>query len=695
MRYSFVLLGFAIALVGIGASTFAQEDAASRLRREGIRAMSRGEPERMAATGLNLCIPWNSPLLDATKSTPPDSEVILRAEDFSRKAVDGLREQANQCRTNGILMMSMLYVATEPEIRFLTGLEPTPDGHLLKYLGGFEAHDMVNSRTKKLWPAHDYRHVVDMIGGTARWAPCPLERRYWLGFIQPELELVARVLKETGVSGGAALELEAYCFYSIYPGMASQKNSFCYCDECFYGFVRAHARADVADAVPPEHRFNWLTQRGWLPAYEQSLEDRLAAIIEEMMISVRKVNPQFLFGMYPYAPHWYYDALVRGGGTPELPCLLFSSAEYFGGYSAEPAPTFNGDMPTAACLDHLRARKLHALYAGGLYDNGIRSPDAYALAMDPLLRRANGFWAYRELPPGEFEPSWKPMAAVNDFHRRHPDPLPAGTVRNVMPNPAKPIVARYRPDREAPPLIVESFEDEVELRLLWTGRGALPSLDPLVAHAGKVSLRFEPTAAGPSPRSPFIDRSVPGASAQPREISFWVKTDAAAPVRLYVGTAASDQYPAYMWYYNFALPARQDWTRLRIAPVTGGNLPRLDVIRFWCQSTEGRVWLDEVEVRSVQEGILDVPLTLPQDATGWGAVAWRLKPADAAVQAELVAADEERVLWKRLGSGDNLAPLAAVVGLEPVRLRLRVYPSALQVVSLEEVTLGAVLPNRP
>jgi hypothetical protein len=60
------------------------------------------------------------------------------------------------------------------------------------------------------------------------------------------------------------------------------------------------------------------------------------------------------------------------------------------------------------------------------------------------------------------------------------------------------------------------------------------------------------------------------------------------------------------------------------------------------------------------------------------------------VEAELVAAEEDHLLRKRLYSGDSLAPLAAVVGRQPVRLRLRVYPAAEESVVLEDVQVGFV-----
>ena len=93
--------------------------------------------------------------------------------------------------------------------------------------------------------------------------------------------MVARVLNETGASGGGALELETYQFYSIYPGMSSQKKTFCYCDHCFYGFVRSLGGTQPPDGVLPSLRFDWQTQRGLRPAYEKYLEDRMAEIIGE------------------------------------------------------------------------------------------------------------------------------------------------------------------------------------------------------------------------------------------------------------------------------------------------------------------------------------------------------------------------------------------------------------------------------
>ena len=155
-------------------------------------------------------------------------------------------------------MMYMMYVAAEPSVRMLTGLEPEPNGHLLNYVG-VDGRDPLNPNVKKIWPAHEYRKVVDWNGEAARWAPCPLERRVWIGLIQPQLELVARTLQETGASGGAALELETYCFYSIYPGMASQKKTFCFCDHCFYGCIRSLEKGvsrknGSLDAVLPRAR---------------------------------------------------------------------------------------------------------------------------------------------------------------------------------------------------------------------------------------------------------------------------------------------------------------------------------------------------------------------------------------------------------------------------------------------------------
>lgn len=676
-----------------------------RLRREGIRAMSSGEPEKLAPAGFNMAIPWERPLSDAKKTTSPDSPTILRPEDFAAEAVEKLKHWASECKKNDILMMYMMYVAAEPSVRFLTGVEPEPDGHLLNYIG-FGERDPLNPRVKKIWPAHQYRKVVDWHGEPARWAPCPLERRIWIGFIQPQLELVAGVLQETGADGGAALELETYCFYSIYPGMASQKKTFCYCDHCFYGFVRSLGDTDKLPAVLPRVRFDWLTQRGLLPRYEQYLETEMAKLIKEMMRAVRKIDPDFLFGFYPYAPFWYYDALIRGSGTAELPTLVFPSAEYYSGFSemGDPGRTFFGDASTAAGVAHLRRRQLPALYAGGIWNF---SEEAVALATDQLVRRADGYWMYTGRWSTERHESISKLhTAVVRWTKDHPGPLPAGDLNVDAMAAAKQwvkehkpqgisvsdgaIAARYLGEASEVPLSAAGFESDDAVAGGWFGRGGLPPVDTSVVHSGAGSLCFEPSLESSSPVSPYIDQKVPGArKEQSYELTFWTKTAGGGePIRFWVGAADSAQWPAYMLYHNYVLPADRDWARLRI-PISYRGKPPL-VLRFWCQPTGGKTWLDDVGLRPVEARTIDVLLTPPANATGWGNVDWMLSPPDARCEARIIDPEGGHDLRINLYAGDSLAPLAAIVGLKPVLLRLEVYPSAAEPVILKDVQIRFV-----
>lgn len=694
-------------------------DLGQLLRKQGVRGITCSKltkkeisalTERAADAGFNIILPWNpgySLLKNAKKTTNPDSPVILNPEDIPQESLAPLRDWAINCKKDNMLLMYVLYSAAASEVRYLTGLEANPTGgHIYKYVQ-FEDRDLRKSRVKKLWAAHNYRHAVTNDGGRKMWAPCPLERRYWMGLVRPELETVAKVLKETGAGGGATLELEAYCFYSIYPGYASQKTSFCYCDECFYGFARAHEKNDVVDAVPPQKRLDWLTLRGLLPAYERSLEDRLTLIVREMMQNVRKINPQFLLGIYPYAPHWYYDALIRGSGTPDQPTLLFSSAEYDSGYRTKNDPpfTFSSEVPTAGGIAHLQNRKFHALYAGGLYDRKYKSSEAYAVAADRLLRSANGYWVYRENKTSQFEPSWKHFLEINKWNSAHPDPLPTGTLQDVLPGALKDIreqkqpgltveqghvVASYQGDDKDTPATAQPFDDKQQLELEQEGRDAqLPSLDKKIVHSGEVSLRFE-AVPGTSPKQPYIDYFVKGKKAKLCELTFWVKTESTAPMRLYVGTAMNTQYPVYMWYHNYVMSPKKDWTRIRIVPVMSKNMKRLDVLRFWCQDISGKLWIDDIQTNPVAERVIDVPLELAKNASGWGKLTWRLSPTDAVAHGELISSDDNSVIQKRIYSGDSLAPLMAIVGRKPILLRLRVYPSAKANVVLEQVELGSV-----
>jgi hypothetical protein len=81
---------------------------------------------------------------------------------------------------------------------------------------------------------------------------------------------------------------------------------------------------------------------------------------DQMMVEVRKVNPGFVFGFYPYAPFWYYDGLARGGGTSKLPCLVFPRAGYDGRSITDAPYTFFGDAPTPASRSCTTACLVHA-----------------------------------------------------------------------------------------------------------------------------------------------------------------------------------------------------------------------------------------------------------------------------------------------------------------------------------------------
>lgn len=378
--------------------------------------------------------------------------------------------------------------------------------------------------------------------------------------------------------------------------MSSQKKKFCFCDDCFGQYAESLDDHTQSLDVPAERRFDWLTQRGLLGNFEQSLEDRLAKLAGEMMVDVRKIKPDFLFGFYPYAPFWYYDGLIRGGGNPKLPCLLFPSTEYDGGYVRQASPrTFFGEVSTPAALQHIQRRRLPALYAGGLWTKAIDSPDAITTAMDRLLRDADGYWVYDRVS----DPFWQRAATMNRWSTEHRGKLGQGAAAKQA----------YSTD--------------------WQGRGALPKLDSTVFRSHRPSIRFEPSSSGKTPISPFIERKISAQDASPGgryELSFWVRCRSTSPIHFWVGQANSNQHPAYMYYQNFVLQPGKKWQRQRISVRYKSDPPL--VLRFWVQPTDGIVWLDDLKLRPVQSRTIDVPLTPPDQSSGWGAIEWRLSPSD-------------------------------------------------------------------
>jgi len=124
---------------------------------------------------------------------------------------------------------------------------------------------------------------------------------------------------------------------------------------------------------------------------------------------------------------------------------------------------------------------------------------------------------------------------------------------------------------------------------------------------------------------------------------------------------------------------------LRTAVSYGGTPPL--VLRFWCPPTEGKLWLDGVALKPVQARTVDVLIRPPAGVTGWGSVDWTLSPRDARCTARIVDPESGHDLRISLYPGDSLAPLAAIVGLKPVVLRLEVFPALDEPVVLEAVQL--------
>ena len=172
------------------------------------------------------------------------------------------------------------------------------------------------------------------------------------------------------------------------------------------------------------------------------------------------------------------------------------------------------------------------------------------------------------------------------------------------------------------------------------------------------------------------------------DISFQVKAAGEEPARFWVGRANSKQHPGYMYYRNFMLDPDDQWARLRVEVFYKESPPM--VLRFWVPPTNTKVWLDDVKLRPVQTRVINVPLNPPAIAKSWGTIHWKLSPADARYDASIVSAEDGHLLRSRLYCSDSLAPLAANTGVKSVVLRLMVYPSASEPVTLEQIKLRFV-----
>lgn len=241
------------------------------------------------------------------------------------------------------------------------------------------------------------------LGSGERPVPSPLERRYWLGQLLQEALYVAELAKDHPNIRGFNFDLEAYAENFMWRHNSS------FDDQTFAAAIeRMHATSGraiqgVAKRVDPAKRYDWLTEHGLLEDYFAAQSELVTEIAEEFRRRVHAVNPDLQLGIVYYEPNWMHDGWIRGLGTADLPCTVYSELEYHDGIG----PSSRG------LAQRLRDLSLHARYLPGLQPEHF-TPRQFAEQAVEGNRSHRGYWMFTSYSLWQPDPDklWGPYTLL-------------------------------------------------------------------------------------------------------------------------------------------------------------------------------------------------------------------------------------------------------------------------------------------
>ena len=282
----------------------------------------------------------------------------------------------------------------------------------------------------------DYRRAVDFTGKTLPVAPCPLWETFWADMRRNVVQ-VATWAKTYPRTWGLCLDFEFYGTGSTRQSSDWYGYEICFCDHCFNRFLKAVGSDLTAADVDPADRWARLQEAGAVEAHYEVLADevrRRAVMVRE---AGHAVHPDLVLQVYgvpafiedkpsetlehgPLFKSWFGNALLRGFGTRQMPCLI-KPLDASVLLPRETAWTFT----TQVVLNHIghgMAREagkpyqqlldeanLHALYVGGVVICNESNSEVMGDAIRVLLEKGNGFW---------FNEAWMLIAFRNPDHPR-------------------------------------------------------------------------------------------------------------------------------------------------------------------------------------------------------------------------------------------------------------------------------------
>ena len=225
----------------------------------------------------------------------------------------------------------------------------------------------------------EFRKMVDKAGAPLARTPDVFSETYWRGHVLPWALKIAALRNAGYPIEGFLIDFEMYdADYTIYFDR-------CFCRECAEYFVE-HEKLEIdLDALDPPRFADWLRTTDRIRRYYLVLNQKILRIVTDIRKEVHAVCPGLQFGFYPHQDTWFFDALIDGFGTADVPVLVMTEYTYVYGKQ-------NADFKFAEYFEKL-SRRDNVFLVCGLWFRTQPSARMAANAYN-LARQTDGCWFY-------------------------------------------------------------------------------------------------------------------------------------------------------------------------------------------------------------------------------------------------------------------------------------------------------------
>lgn len=240
----------------------------------------------------------------------------------------------------------------------------------------------------------NYKNIV-YDDGTEGIAVCPLDSKLWEERLYGTSLLIAELSAEPKMQiDGIFLDMEIYGTEKEPQIKRNYYYGTCdFSDLCFSQYLTYKGYSPPQfPLVEKKGRKDWLNEKKLLDDYFVYLGNQLKDKAKDLLISIHKINPDFLIGIYPHPEkdNWVQHSLAEGLSSEKLPLIVFGVHSY--GYPKDK----NGDGYTFIPKDIKQQYKrdgINILYSAGYLLHRYESK-ALERNLNQSIKYWDGYWLF-------------------------------------------------------------------------------------------------------------------------------------------------------------------------------------------------------------------------------------------------------------------------------------------------------------